>query len=75
MKFLPIARTDGFLLWRGDGLSTASDPPPTMEDVMDDTLALDDCGADSDFSGSVLFVSVCMCSRLPILKCSSYTLA
>ena len=54
MKFLPIARTDGFLLWRGDGLSTASDAPPTMEDVMDDTLALDDC--DSDFSYFVLFV-------------------
>ena len=54
MKFLPIARTDGFLLWRGDGLSTTSDAPPTMEDVMDDTLALDDC--DSDFSYFFLFV-------------------
>ena len=37
MKFLPMARTDGFLLCLGDGLSTASDTP-----VMEDMLALED---------------------------------
>ena len=37
MKFFPIARTDGFRLCRGDGLSTARDTP-----VMEDMLALDD---------------------------------
>ena len=41
MKFLPMARTDGFRLCRGEGLSTAATPSDTP--VRDDMLALDDC--------------------------------
>ena len=41
MKFLPMARTDGFRLCRGEGLSTAATPSDTP--VSEDMLALDDC--------------------------------